>query len=77
MRLVRQAGVAWLTLALLLVQGGCAASARPVPPPLPPEMRVQLGKVSVVSGRFVPATDVQRPAAGKVRGAAKELSGAP
>jgi hypothetical protein len=34
-------------------------------------MLAQLGKMGVVSGRFVPATVVERPAAGKVRGAAK------
>ena len=78
MRLIRQTGVILLTLTLLLVQGGCGLPSRlirPIQPPLPrpllPEMRAQLGRVGVVSGRFVPTTVVERPAAGKVRGAAK------
>ena len=75
MRLIRQAGVAWLTLTLLLEQAGCATISRPLPSPLPPEMRAHLGKVGVVSGRFVPTTVVERPAAGKVRGAAKGAVG--
>ncbi len=75
MRLIGRAGITWLTLGLLLVQAGCATGLAPVPPrslpSLPPEIRAQLGRVGVVSGRFVPATVVERPAAGKVRGAAK------
>ncbi len=65
------AGITWLTVTLLLVQAGCATVSRPAPPPLPPELRAQLGRVGVVSARFVPATVVERPEAGKVRGAAK------
>jgi hypothetical protein len=71
MRLIGRAGVTWLTLTLLLVQGGCATISPPLPAPLPPEMRAQLGRVGVVSGRFAPATDVDVPTAGKLRGAAK------
>ena len=70
MRLIGRIGVAWLTLALLLVQGGCAAGQRPLPRSLPPEIRAQLGRVGVVSGRFVPAIDVERPTAGKGSAAA-------
>jgi hypothetical protein len=69
------AGVAWLTLMLLLLQGGCAPISRPLPSPLPLEVRAELGKVGVVSGRFVPATVVERPVAGKVREAAKGAAG--
>jgi hypothetical protein len=73
MRPIGQLGVAWLTLALLLVQVGCATVSRPLPRPLPPKASAELGRVGVVSGRFVPAIDVQRPTAGKgsaaVRGA--------
>ena len=71
MKLIGRHGVTWLTLTLLLVQAGCATISRPPPPPLRPEVRAQLGNVGVVSGRFLPATVVERPAAGKVRGAAK------
>jgi hypothetical protein len=63
------AGVTWLTLALMM-QAGCAPIARPLPPPLPPQVQARLGRVGVVSGRFVPATQVQRPSAGRVRSAA-------
>jgi len=73
MRQIRQPGIAWLTLALLLVQGGCATVPRSLPSPLAPEARAQLGRVGIVSGRFVPAIDVQRPTTGRgsaaVRGA--------
>jgi hypothetical protein len=73
MRQIRRAGVAWLTLALLLMQGGCATVSRP-PRPLSPEARAELGRLGLVSGRFVPAIDVQRPTTGRgsaaVRGAA-------
>ena len=72
---IGQIGVAWLTLALLVVQGGCATISRPLPHALPyplaPETRAQLGRVGVVSGRFVPAMDVQRPTAGKGSAAAR------
>lgn len=78
MSLIGRAGITWLTLALFLVQGGCTQPSGllrpiqpPLPRPLPPEIRAQLGTVGVVSGQFVPATVVERPAAGKVRGAAK------
>ena len=74
MRLIGQAGVTWLTLTLLLVQAGCATISPPPPTPLLPEMRAQLGRVGVVSGRFVPATDVDVPTAGKLRGAAKGVA---
>ena len=74
MRLIGRAGVTWLTLTLLLVQAGCAAISPSPPTPLPPEMRAQLGRVGVVSGRFVPATHVDVPTAGKLRGAAKGVA---
>ena len=68
------AGVTWLTLALTM-QAGCAPIARPLPTPLPPEVQARLGRVGVVSGRFVPATQVQRPPAGRLRGAAAGAAG--
>jgi hypothetical protein len=70
MRLIGRAGVTWLTLLLVLVQGGCATISRPLPTPLPSELREQLGRVGVVAARFAPATDVARPMTGKLRGAA-------
>ena len=60
MRLIGQAGLAGLTLTLLLVQGGCV-TARPEPAALPTELRAQLGKVGVVAARFAPPIDMTRP----------------
>jgi hypothetical protein len=60
MRLIGQAGLAGLTLTLLLVQGGCV-TARPEPAALPAELRAQLGKVGVVAARFAPPIDMTRP----------------
>ncbi len=71
MRLIGKIRVAWLSLALLLAQGGCATVSRPLPHPLPPETRAQLGRIGIVAGGFVPAIDVERPTAGKGSAAAR------
>jgi hypothetical protein len=73
MRLIRQAGVSWLTLGLLLVQGGYVMAARPQPAALLAALRMQLGRVGVVAARFDPAIYVMRPRTGKLRGAALGL----
>lgn len=61
MGLIGPAGVTWLTLGLLLMQGGCATISPPAPPPLPPEIRAQLGRVEVVAARFAPTIELTRP----------------
>ncbi len=64
--------IAWICLALLLVQSGCASLMPPqVSAPPSEDIRNRLGTIGVVAARFTPALDIQAPTRGKGHGTGK------
>jgi hypothetical protein len=67
----------WLSMALLIVQMGCAIPPpnNRLPAPLSEHVRSRLGTIGIVSARFIPQSDFHTFAKGELRGAAKGVLG--